>query len=236
MAQPMPTGNASDRIRGRAAQNRYGLVILLILLAYGLSVANLPQQWTSVVLFVQILTVWVVFSASESPRAQRIAGFFLVIIAVLGLVGFVVNSRNSPPDWAYETVLLFSVVLYVISPLVIGRHLFQRRVIDLQTLFGAVASYLLVGMLFGFLYRLVGSLQTSDFFGDQGDGTLSQTLFFSFTTLTTTGYGNLVPAGNPGQSLSMLEAIAGQLILVTAVAKIVSDYQPKGKAEGVGTE
>ena len=56
-----------------------------------------------------------------------------------------------------------------------------------------------------------------------GDGTTAQCLFFSFTTLTTTGYGDLVPAGNPGQSLAISEAVLGQLFLVTALGKIVSN-------------
>jgi hypothetical protein len=66
------------------------------------------------------------------------------------------------------------------------------------------------------------SRQSGPFFGDEGDGTVSQDLFFSFVTLTTTGYGNLVPTGNPGQSLAVLEAPLGQLFLVTAVGKLVS--------------
>jgi hypothetical protein len=78
------------------------------------------------------------------------------------------------------------------------------------------------------VYRFLGAAQASTFFGDQGDGTLSQDLFFSFVTLTTTGYGNLVPSGNPGQSLAVLEALMGQLFLVTAVGKLVSAWRPRG--------
>ena len=55
---------------------------------------------------------------------------------------------------------------------------------------------------------------------------MSQDVFFSFTTLTTTGYGNLVPAGQPGQSLAVMEMIIGQLFLVTALGKIVSVWRP----------
>ena len=78
---------------------------------------------------------------------------------------------------------------------------------------GALAAYLFIGMAFAFAfaYRLLGAVQASPFFGASGDGTLSQDLFFSFVTLTTTGYGNLVPTGNPGQSLAVLEALTGQL-------------------------
>jgi len=92
---------------------------------------------------------------------------------------------------------------------------------------GAIDIYLLVGMLFAFIYRFLGVVQPSAFFGAAtGDGKLPQDLFFSFTTLTTTGYGNLVPAGNPGQSFAVAEMLIGQLFLVIAVAKVINAYTP----------
>ena len=92
---------------------------------------------------------------------------------------------------------------------------------------GAIAAYLMMGMFFAFTYRALGAIQAGPFFGTSGDGTFSQDLFFSFTTLTTTGYGNLIPAGNPGQSFAVLEMLIGQLFLVTAVAKAVNAWQPQ---------
>jgi hypothetical protein len=71
-------------------------------------------------------------------------------------------------------------------------------------------------------------VQDAPFFGAQGPGTMPQVLFFSFTTLTTTGYGNLVPAANPGQTFAVMEMILGQLFLITAVGKIVAEWRPKG--------
>jgi hypothetical protein len=65
------------------------------------------------------------------------------------------------------------------------------------------------------------------FFGPAGNGTLSQDLFFSFVTMTTLGYGNLVPAANPGQTFAVLEAVTGQLFLVVAVGKIISSMRPR---------
>ena len=91
---------------------------------------------------------------------------------------------------------------------------------------GAIIAYLMIGMSFAFSYRALGALGASPFFGSQGDGNFSQDLYFSFTTLTTTGYGNLVPAANPGQSLAVSEMMIGQLFLVTAVAKVVTSWRP----------
>ena len=70
----------------------------------------------------------------------------------------------------------------------------------------------------------------------QGDGSISDDLFFSFVTLTTTGYGNLVPSQNPGQSLAVMEAVVGQLFLVTAVAKIVTAWHPARWRNDTATE
>jgi hypothetical protein len=63
---------------------------------------------------------------------------------------------------------------------------------------------------------------------------MSEDVFFSFTTLTTTGYGNLVPAGQPGQSLAVMEMIIGQLFLITAVGKIVSAWRPGTSSDRQG--
>jgi hypothetical protein len=87
---------------------------------------------------------------------------------------------------------------YLAAPVIIVRHLLLRETVDTQTMMGAITAYLMIGMSFAFAYRALGTLGAGPFSGSQGDGTFSRDLYFSFTTLTTTGYGNLVPAANPG--------------------------------------
>jgi Ion channel len=126
---------------------------------------------------------------------------------------------------------VISGLLYVVAPVIIIRRLVLRRTVDTQTILGAIAAYLMVGMGFAFVYRALGAWQAGPFFGSQGEGSFPEYLFFSFTTLTTTGYGNLVPDANPGQTLAVLEMLIGQLFLVTAVARVVSAWQP-GQGRG----
>ena len=90
-----------------------------------------------------------------------------------------------------------SCVLYLAAPIAIVRHLLRQAGVDSETVMGAIAAYLMAGMFFAFLYRAVGGVQSHPFFGAQGPGTFPQDLFFSFTTLTTTGYGDLTPAWQP---------------------------------------
>ena len=112
------------------------------------------------------------------------------------------------------------------------RHLVLRTQIDTETLLGAIAAYLLIGMFFALAYRATGEFTRVPFFGPGGPGSLSQDLFLSFVTMTTVGYGNLVPAANPGQTFAVLEAVTGQLFLVVAVGKIISLQQRRGERSG----
>lgn len=213
--------------------DRYGLVIALIVASYLAAAAVDENSWSSVVLLIQVGTVWLAFSVSESRRAQRVAaGVFGLGSAALVLAG-IASPLGEARLGAF--LLVTSASMYLVAPVVIVRHIFRRPVIDRQTLLGAVAAYLLIGMMFAFVYRAVGAIQTDPpFFGASGPGSMADALFFSFVTLTTTGYGNLTPAANPGQSLAVLEAIVGQLFLVTAVARIVTGWTPHGMT-GLGS-
>ncbi len=203
-------------------------MLLLILLTYVLSVTLTEGRAVSIVVAVQIATVWVVLRASEARRRLRV---FVTVFAVLSAIVAIVNLFI--PDQVDDNgfMALVGALLYLGAPFSIVRHLVLRRTVDRETVLGAIAAYLMMGMFFAFAYRALGAIQAGPFFGASGDGTFPQDLFFSFTTLTTTGYGNLIPAGNPGQSFAVLEMLIGQLFLVTAVAKAVNAWQPQRRED-----
>ncbi len=81
--------------------------------------------------------------------------------------------------------------------------------VDTRTLLGAISVFTLLGLLFAFLYVAYGRWSGSGFFTGVAHPPASDYLFFSYTTLTTTGYDNLVPAGPVGQSFAVLEMLVG---------------------------
>jgi hypothetical protein len=217
--------NVFAALRGFSPANRYGLVIALIAVAYVVTAAMHGSTAQSTVVLVQLLTVWIVFGVSESHVARRIAGISIVVGASLTVIAWIAGSVGGDRD-VVRALFVVSALLYFVAPAVIVRHIFRRSVVGGQTVLGAIAAYLLLGMMFSFAFLAISAIQvTPPFFGEQGPGTPSQYLFFSFVTLTTTGYGNVVPAANPGQTLAVLEAIVGQLFLVTAVAKVVTAWR-----------
>ena len=208
--------------------NSYGLVLLLILVTYVLSAATATRWTVSLVLFVQIATIWVTLQASQAHRRLRqVTGAILVVSAAVAILNLFIDRGLTGTG----VMAVVNGLLYLAAAVIIVRHLLLRQTVDTQTMLGAITAYLMIGMSFAFTYRALGALRAGPFFGSQGDGSFSQDLFFSFITLTTTGYGNLVPAANPGQSVAVLEMLVGQLFLVTAVAKVVSSWRP-GRGRG----
>jgi hypothetical protein len=214
----------ADRRRLRVPDS-YGVVVVMILATYGLALAA-DRPWTlTALLMAQTGTVWWVLRTARARRGLRLWAAVVFTFAAVGAVAGVFSDGNAR---LVGLTFVAGAVLYLVAPASIVRHIAFRPAVDRETMLGALAAYLLLGMAFAFAYRCLGALQRGPFFGPAGDGTLSEDLFFSFVTLTTTGYGNLVPARNPGQTLAVLEALLGQLFLVTAVAKIVEAWRPRG--------
>jgi hypothetical protein len=210
--------------RSFVSADSYGLVLLLVMVTYVVSVSVTETRAAPIVLTVQLATVWLILRTS---RARRVARVVADIVLCLAAVVVVVSVFVHQPGNELGGIFAVCCLLYLIAPFSIVRHLILRTQIDTETLLGAIAAYLLIGMFFGFAYKAAGEFGSVPFFGAAGSGSLSQDLFFSFVTLTTVGYGNLVPAANPGQTFAVLEAVTGQLFLVVAVGKIISSLQPR---------
>ncbi|BBH67311.1 hypothetical protein ACTI_39960 [Actinoplanes sp. OR16] len=212
-------------LRSRPPRGGYGVVLIMIVTTYVLALAAESRWMVVLLLCVQTSTVWHVMRVAGARRGVRLVAAGVFLLALMA-AAFNVFAQDSPLiGWTFSAAS----ALYLLAPLPIVRHLGRRGGgVDRQTLLGALAAYLLIGMAFGFAYQCIGLMQPGPLFGESGDPTLADSLFFSFVTMTTTGYGDLVPAGNPAQSIAVLEALTGSLFLVTAVAKVVDAWRPRG--------
>ncbi|GIE30664.1 hypothetical protein Ait01nite_037090 [Actinoplanes italicus] len=201
----------------------YGLVLLMIVGTYVLALLAGDRWMVALLLFVQTLTVWQALRVSGARLGMRLAAAGVFVLSLV-VAGFNLVAHDSP---VVGYTFLAASALYLLAPFSILRYLGARRVVDAQTMMGALAAFLLIGMAFGFGYECLAAIQSGPLFGDRGDPSLSEALFFSFVTMTTTGYGDLVPATNPAQTIAVLEALTGQLFLVTAVAKVVENWRPR---------
>jgi Ion channel len=118
-------------------------------------------------------------------------------------------------------------LLVAFAPGVIAAGLVRRlrrdRTVTAQTLSGVLAIYLLAGMLFSFVYGVIGSVDADALFTGRTTSTVSDQLYFSFVTLSTVGYGDFTPAGDITRTVAIAEMLTGQIYLVTVVSLIVAN-------------
>jgi voltage-gated potassium channel Kch len=211
----------------------YGLVLLLILTTFVVTM-TLPQEgWLGRVVSVAVagLTAIIALTSSDvHPGRVRLAiGAGLVATAAATVAQ--AASSDAPLGLAF----VIDALLLVVAAVTILRRVVRAAEVDFRTILGAISVFTLLGLLFGFLFIALGRLQSGDVFADVSHAETRDYLFFSYTTLTTTGYGNLVPAGEIGQILAVFEMLTGQVFLVTLVAGLVSLWRPAVRARvGIG--
>lgn len=173
-----------------------------------------------------LATVAVVFRITGANAAlQRTSWVVLSIAGTAAAVAVFSNTDQLLLDIALSSATL---VALLIAPTAIIAYQIRRRELNLALL-AAITAYALVGIAFAFAYNLLGLLSPDPVFGDAHEDSLAHQLFFSFTTLTTTGYGNLVTETTAGQTIALIEAITGQLFLLTAFARILRGATDPGE-------
>jgi hypothetical protein len=206
------------------ASHSYGLVLVLIIATIAWTAGAGNSEWAvAVIVLLQGTTVLVAFRTSEaSLRVRRIALVAVGISVVAALLSLVGSREVFDGTAGIVTALLVAVTPVVIVRGVV-RQIREERAVRLQSVFGALCVYLLIGLFFAVVYSVVAALGDQPFFASGTDGTRQERLYFSFVTQTTVGYGDFTAGTNFGHMLSMSEAILGQLYLVTAVSLVVAN-------------
>jgi hypothetical protein len=199
---------------------QYHWVLLLLGATFIVMAAGPPDAWTRVLtVFLQGLTLMAALLASRvSRRLFRLAAVVALGSLLAALVSVVISGSGQPTS----VFFLLSILLVATVPWVIARALWDRQVIDVRTVLGAVCIYVLLGMMFAFVYAAINGLGNDDFFVQTHHATTPDFLYFSYITQTTVGYGDFTASGDLGRALAVLEALTGQLYLVTIIAVLVS--------------
>ena len=131
-----------------------------------------------------------------------------------------------PSDTLTGIVGIFELLLTLAVVATVAFGIIDQGEVNAKSVTGAICVYLTLGLMFTFVYGAVAALDSAPFFTQGTDGTLSIRLYFSYITLATVGYGDYTPATNLGHLLAIIEALTGQLYLVTVVALLVSRIRP----------
>jgi Ion channel len=204
-------------------RDEFGLVLVLVLTTYVLTSLLSNRGWSAVVLTVATSLTSIIALTSSHARPRLVRAALLLSLLTIGLAAIAAATDE------HTFLNLASAIQITLLAVAMGAVLLRvvsSAEVSSRTILGAISVYTVLGILFTFLYGTVERIQGGTFFEgiQRPDG--SDFLFFSYTTLTTTGYGDLVPGGQPGRMLAGLEMMIGQIFLVTLVAGLVSLWRP----------
>jgi hypothetical protein len=204
----------------QAPAYRYGAVFVCGAAALVFLVVAPATNWArAVALALQSLALCVAVATSRDRRQVRRARATTVGVCAVVLVGGAA-AGVVPPTGATALSALAGVgaSLALIGGLI---RLVRQHGVTLQAVAGALAIYLQIGLIFAWLIGVVARVDHAPYFESGGDGTESDRVYFSFTVLTTTGFGDFTAAQPVGRALAVVEMLGGQLYLVTVIGVLV---------------
>ena len=214
---------------GASQRERYGVLLVAIIAVFALEGIGSQTDWAQV-----LVTVLLAATVVLALWAAEVARPLVRITAALGLAVVAVSVADAiAGEPAGGPTRVASALLVALAPpaVVLGvvRNLRRRRTVTLETVFGVLCLYLMLGLLFAFVFGAVDNLGGAPFFANGASATGSRCVYFSFTTLTTVGYGDLTARSNLGHTLAVFEALMGQIYLVTVVSVIVGNLRPRAR-------
>ena len=154
--------------------------------------------------------------------------YFFRVMLGLGCVAFVFSLSSRILQMPYREGLYFYVaglsitaIFLLVAVLILIMKIFSEKVITAETIKGGIAVYFMMGFLWAFLYTLLILLHPDSISFPMGSVEYSDITYFSFTTLTTLGYGDVTPVSWLARNLTILESTFGQIYLTVLIARLV---------------
>lgn len=197
-------------------------LIVLVQFAYPITANGALALTVYVILYASMLAVGILLG-----RDSRFHTIFLLVTGISYLVASLIYASNPNAIWAVITTYITLIPYLGLLIWILGRFLVIAQTITRDVLYAAVALYLLLGAIFVPVYGLLDFLIPNSF----RDGTFpdapvqwQQFIYFSYTTLTSSGYGDILPVSWWARSLANLEMITGVLFITIVMSRLVGLY------------
>jgi membrane protein len=229
-AHPAPRPARFPGVRARLAAlaradrtDRFGVVLLLVV-ATVLWTEAAPATWWARLLVLALQTATLVGALRAALAGSRMLAVVAGLWSAGALVAVLAAVAGADPLGltAALAVLLLSAALVAVL-----RRLVRQPAVSPSTVAGAISAYLLLGLVFSWTYALMAAAGAQPLSGTDPDARLNVYLYFAFTTLTTTGFGDISPVTDGGRAVAILEALLGQLYLVTVLALVIGNMRPR---------
>ena len=155
--------------------------------------------------------------------------FVIALLLAVPAVGYQYLGLWHDSDNQLAISWMFSAALYFITTAYLLRYVFQPKIMTQDKLFGAAAAYLMIGVLWAYLYAIIGFFYPESYMvvGQPGRLVYADALYLSITVLTSTGFGDVIPLTRQARGVCMVEQITGALFVAILIARLAGVYPPR---------
>ena len=167
--------------------------------------------------------------ATVAAVGRTTLSFIIALLLAIPAVWFQYSGLWLDDDRQLAISWMFSAGLYFIATAYLLRYVFQPTVMTQDKLFGAAASYLLIGVLWAYTYAIVGFFYPQSYMivGQPGRLVYADALYLSMTVLTSTGFGDITPLTRQARGICIVEQITGALFVAILIARLAGVYPPR---------
>jgi hypothetical protein len=216
---------------GAPEPGRYGALLIVLITGYLLS-AFIRAHWVEA-LQVVLFTVAMLLALRSAAISRRVVRVVLAA-AIIGLpVMFFLSFSTATGEKGTGIANFWTGLVLLAAAVLIVHRVLAFGEVTLQSIYGAFSAYLVIGLMFASFFFAIYHFSGDQFFvsGEKVHGT--QTFqYFSFTTLTTLGYGDYTAVNPSGQAVAVMEALVGQVFLATLVARLVAAFRAPTNRQG----
>ena len=166
--------------------------------------------------------------AAVIPIGRRSGRRLLLVILIAALIIRLATGWLNQATLVEASRMIWTVVALIAAGGALS-FAFRARSIDGEHVYAALSAYLLAGVFFGNFYWTLERVRPGAF-TFAGDFSRTSAMYFSFVTLATLGYGDIVPRSDVARGLAIVEGVGGQLFLAVLIARLVSLYA-RGKPD-----
>jgi hypothetical protein len=180
-----------------------------------------------------LLTIVLLFAVMAVGNSRRT--FVWAIVLVLPALAARWVNHFRPDVIVKEVSLIFDLIFIVFVIVHLFDFILRTPRVDSEVLCAAVATYLMIGLLWSFVYTMIAELSPESFVFTVGTTHTMEgfnALYFSFVTLCTVGYGDIVPVSGAARAMAMMEATVGVFYIATVISRLVALYSSKGSSGG----
>jgi hypothetical protein len=208
-----------------AQPGKYARVLIMSIVVLALMIGLPDSEWgTAAIVLLEGALLVTVVQTSNAPYRRSLT-WFAIVVGVTA-AGFAPWGRI--PNWLSVGMGGILVALTLATLLRGAIRTLKRDGVTVQLVFAGLSVYVVLGVLFAMIIGTVADVTHGFYFAQHTDGNTSDRVYFSFVTLTTTGFGDFTPATQYGKAIAVCEVLIGEIYLLTVVSLLVGNLRPGG--------